>query len=155
MKDLNEKKNINGTYFNKWQIGKHGQVLVPIYKNIKNIYDKLVKETTVNGNVNGAKELVKNTFGLYKAINEDGDEVYILNFGNETPLQMTVDKKTGVVSPEFKKIEERKRIVSYNQRVREDMKKQEELLKKEREKRAQSNKNGGVLFLEEGGSVEE
>ena len=155
MKDLNEYKNINGTYFKKWQIGKHGQVLVPIYKNIKNIYDKLVKETTVNGNVNGAKELVKNTFGLYKAINEDGDEVYILNFGNETPLQMTVDKKTGVVSPEFKKIEERKRIVSYNQRVREDMKKQEELLKKEREKRAQSNKNGGVLFLEKGGSVEE
>lgn len=155
MKDLNEKKNINGTYYNKWQIGKHGQVLVPIYKNIKNIYDKLVKETTVNGNVNGAKELVKNTFGLYKAINEDGDEVYILNFGNETPLQMTVHKKTGVVSPEFKKIEERKRIVSYNQRVREDMKKQEELLKKDREKRAQSNKNGGILFLKEGGSAEE
>ena len=108
MKDLNEYKNINGNYAKKWQIGKHGQVLVPIYKNIKNIYDKLVKETTVDGNVDGAKELVKNTFGLYKGINEDGDEVYILNFGNETPLQMTVDKKTGRVSPEFKKIEERR-----------------------------------------------
>lgn len=35
------------------------------------------------------------------------------------------------------------------------MKKQEELLKKDKEKRAQSNKNGGILFLEEGGSVEE
>ena len=127
MKDLDEVKNINGTNFKKWQIGKHGQVLVPIYKNIKNIYDKLVKEMTVDGNVNGAKELVKNTFGLYKGINGDGNDVYILNFGNETPLQMTVDKKTGRVSPSFKKLY----------------------------KRAQSNKNGGILFLEEGGSVEE
>ena len=108
MKDLDEYKNIDGKYYKKWQVGKHGQVLVPIYKNIKNIYDKLVKETTVDGNVNGAKELVKNTFGLYKVINEDGDDVYILNFGNETPLQMTVNKKTGRVSPSFKKIEKRK-----------------------------------------------
>lgn len=105
MKDLNEDKKINGTYYKKWQIGKHGQVLVPIYKNIKKIYDKLIKETTVDGNVIGAKELVKNTFGLYKTINKDGDEVYILNFGNETPLQMTIDKKTGFGHPEFKKIE--------------------------------------------------
>ena len=95
MKDLDEYKKIDGKDYKKWQVGKHGQVLVPIYKNIKNIYDKLVKETTVDGNVNGAKELVKNTFGLYKVINEDGNDVYILNFGNETPLQMTVDKKTG------------------------------------------------------------
>ena len=108
MKDLNEDINIKGTYYKKWQIGKHGQVLVPIYKNIKKIYDKLIKETTVDGNVNGAKELVKNTFGLYKGINEDGDDVYILNFGNETPLQMTVDKKTGFGHPKFKKIEKGK-----------------------------------------------
>ena len=127
MKDLDEYEKINGTYYKKWRIGKHGQVLIPIYNNIKNIYDKLVKETTVDGNVNGAKELVKNTFGLYKGINGDGDDVYVLNFGNETPLQMTVDKKTGRVSPSFKKLY----------------------------KRAQSNKNGGILFLEEGGSVEE
>ena len=108
MKDLDEVKNINGTNFKKWQIGKHGQVLVPIYKNIKNIYDKLIKETTVDGNVNGAKDLVRNTFGLYKGINGDGDDVYVLNFGNETPLQMIVDKKTGRVSPSFKKIDKRK-----------------------------------------------
>ena len=108
MKDLDEYEKINGVYAKKWQIGKHGQVLVPIYKNIKNIYDKLIKETTVDGNVNGAKELVKNTFGLYKVINEDGDEVYILNFGNETPLQMTVNKEDGFGYPSFKKIEKRK-----------------------------------------------